>query len=133
MQNTSLLLVFLHQLGQLILDICIKSKYILQLFSLDRRTIMLISFYLYLLKLFYALLCLYVDVNAYHFISEDDSKRVSFDPRSIRSWLQGTHPDFLDDFSLDVEFNLRRIDFGKAKGQPEPCIFVLSVLYFRED
>ena len=90
MQNTSLLLVFLHQLCQLILDICIKRKDILQFSPLNRRTIMLvfISFYLYLLELLYALFCLYVDVNAYHFISEDHSKRISFDPWSIRSRLQ---------------------------------------------
>ena len=94
---------------------------------------MVISFYFYLLEFLYALFCLYIDINADHFISEDHSKCISFDPRSIRSRLQWAHSDFLDDFSLDVELDLWWIDFRKAKRQPKPCIFVLDILYFRED
>lgn len=116
MQNTSLFLVFLHQLGQFVLDICIEGKDILQFSPLDRWTIVLfVSFYFNLLEFLYALLCLYVDINAYHFISENYSECISFDPRSVRPRLQRTHPDFLDHLCLNVEFYFWRVDFGEAK------------------
>jgi hypothetical protein len=80
-----------------------------------------------------ALLCLDVDVHSHHFVSENHSKVVSLDPRCIRPRLSWAHTYLLDNLRLHIEFYLRRVDLGKAKGQSQPYIFVLIVFHFGEN
>jgi hypothetical protein len=83
----SSLFPFLHYLRQLILDVSIQGKDVLQFVLLTFRVFMLLSLNLNFFNFASTLLCLNIDIHPHHFISKDDAKGISFDPRGVRSWL----------------------------------------------